>query len=128
MALHTPGDRRCRKVGHHVACKALHHTPGVGMAVAAKVEVQDDFLNARGLYFLQRGNTLLDIAGNNAALAELLGRHRLQALDNVYKVGHVRRCRAAVVRKGGQHAVQVVVQALLGAEHLGLAIGQAEEV
>src|SRR5262245_44281529 len=116
------------KVGHHLAGEALHHTLRVGVAVSSEVEIQDHLCDAGGLDVLQGRHTLLQIASDDTALAEIPWLHGPQAFDNIDEVSDVWRCCAPVIRESRKNALQVVQQALFGTERLGGRIGEAEKV
>src|SRR6266702_5580969 len=117
-----------REVGHDLAGEALHHTPRVGVAVGSKVEIQDHLLDASRLDVPQGRQTLLQIASDDAALAQITWLHGLQAFDNIDEVSEMWRCCAPVIRECRENALQVVQQALFGTERLSGRIGEAEKV
>src|SRR5262249_38809409 len=93
-----------------------------------KVEIQDHLCDASGLHVLQGRQTLLQIAGDDTALAEITWLHSPQAFDNIDEVSDMWRCCTPVIRESRQNALQVVQQALFGTQRLGGRIGEAEKV
>src|SRR5438093_8652968 len=98
------------------------------MAVGPKVEIQYHLLDASRLDVLQGRQTLLQIASDDAALAQITWLHGLQAFDNIDEVRDMWRCCAPIIWEGRENALQVVQQALFGTERLSGRIGKAEKV
>src|ERR687885_751528 len=95
---------------HDLARDALHLAQRLGMRQQAEVEVADHFFNARRLDLLELMNDLLDGAGDNAALAQVLRLHALDALGDIHEVADVGRGLGRVLRHGRDEVGQVIQQ------------------
>src|SRR5437870_2068067 len=71
---------------------------------------------------------MLDVAGYDAAIAQVTYGHRLDALHDVRKVGDVRGDLAAVTGERGNDALQVVEEPFPSGIFLGFAVGHTGEI
>ena len=85
---------------HYLTGKSLHRLERIPVIEVTEVEIENHFFDTSYFTFLECGNTCLRIAGDDTALAEILGFHTLQTRDDIGKVSDMRRGSSAVPRNG----------------------------